>query len=99
MARPSNSGRYLMPVSQWQALVLVLFLLSGCNTNLVFDDGDYRPLGDPRSIGRGASCDWTLPDPSRQVSSRHAVVSYRDGRYFLADISSNGTRLAGSGAR
>ena len=50
-------------------------------------------------IGRGASCDWTLPDPSRQVSSRHAVVSYRDGRYFLADISSNGTRLAGSGAR
>lgn len=53
MARPSNSGRYLMPVSQWQALVLVLFLLSGCNTNHVFDDGDYRPLGDPRSIGRG----------------------------------------------
>ncbi|MGC6372055.1 type VI secretion system-associated FHA domain protein TagH [Pseudomonas sp. K2I15] len=50
-------------------------------------------------IGRGASCDWTLPDASRQLSSRHAVVSYRDGRYFLADISSNGTRLAGSGER
>jgi type VI secretion system protein ImpI len=50
-------------------------------------------------IGRGASCDWTLPDPSRQVSSRHAVVSYRDGRYFLTDVSSNGTRLAGSGER
>ena len=50
-------------------------------------------------IGRGAGCDWTLPDASRQVSSRHAVVSYRDGRYFLADISSNGTRLAGSGDR
>lgn len=50
-------------------------------------------------IGRGAGCDWTLPDGSRQVSSRHAVVSYRDGRYFLADISSNGTRLAGSGDR
>jgi hypothetical protein len=53
MTRPLNSGRYLMPVSQWQALMLVLFLLSGCNTNHVFDDGDYRPLGDPQSTGRG----------------------------------------------
>lgn len=42
-----------MPVSQWQALVLVLLLLGGCNTNHVFDDDDYRPLGDPRSTGRG----------------------------------------------
>lgn len=50
-------------------------------------------------IGRGASCDWTLPDTSRQVSNRHAVVSYRDGRYFLMDISSNGTSLAGSAER
>lgn len=50
-------------------------------------------------VGRGASCDWALPDASRQVSSRHAVISYRDGRYFLTDISSNGTRLAGSAER
>lgn len=57
MAQPAGraypNGRYLMPVSQWQALVLVLFLLGGCNTNHVFDDGDYRPLGDPQSTGRG----------------------------------------------
>jgi len=50
-------------------------------------------------IGRGTRCDWPLPDASRQLSSRHAVVSYRDGRYFLTDISSNGTSLAGSGER
>jgi len=50
-------------------------------------------------IGRGASCDWRLPDTSRQVSSRHAVIGFRDGRYFLTDTSSNGTRLAGSGER
>lgn len=50
-------------------------------------------------IGRGAACDWILADGSRQLSSRHAVVSYRDGRYFLADISSNGTRVASSSER
>eukprot|EP01132_Coremiostelium_polycephalum_P018678 gene18678-22250_t len=50
-------------------------------------------------IGRGGGCDWTLPDTSRQVSGRHAVISYRDGRYFLTDISSNGTRLAGRSER
>ncbi|MBP1124057.1 MULTISPECIES: type VI secretion protein [Pseudomonas] len=33
----------------WQALVLALFLLSGCNANYVFDDADYRPLGDPQA--------------------------------------------------
>ncbi|WP_455927406.1 type VI secretion protein TagU [Pseudomonas capeferrum] len=42
-----------MPVCQWQALMLVLFVLGGCNTNHVFDNGDYRPLGDPQSISRG----------------------------------------------
>ena len=42
-----------MPVHRWQAIVLVLFVLGGCKANYVFDDGDYRPLGDPQSNGRG----------------------------------------------
>ncbi|KRP58606.1 hypothetical protein [Pseudomonas trivialis] len=37
----------------WQALMLVLCLLSGCNANYVFDDADYRPLGDPQADTRG----------------------------------------------
>ena len=37
----------------WQAVVLVLCLLSGCSANHVFDDADYRPLGEPKSINRG----------------------------------------------
>ena len=37
----------------WQALVLVLCLLGGCTANYVFDDADYRPLGDPLSSRRG----------------------------------------------
>lgn len=37
----------------WQALVLALFLLGGCNANYVFDDAEYRPLGDSLASGRG----------------------------------------------
>ena len=47
-------------------------------------------------IGRGSGCDWVLPDTSRVLSSHHGLVSYRDGGYFLTDISSNGIGMAGS---
>lgn len=47
-------------------------------------------------IGRGAGCDWILPDAHRLISSHHALVSYREGRYFLTDISSNGIGVSGS---
>lgn len=50
-------------------------------------------------IGRGSDCDWVLPDASRVLSSHHGLVSYRDGRYFLTDISSNGIGVAGSAER
>ena len=44
-----------MVVSLWQLLRLGLLVLalSGCTANYVFDDDDYRPLGDPRSGQRG----------------------------------------------
>lgn len=47
-------------------------------------------------IGRGATCDWVIPDASRLLSSHHGLVSYRDGQYFLTDISSNGIRSIGN---
>lgn len=50
---PYFYGSYLMPDRLWQAVVLVLCLLGGCNANYVFDDADYRPLGDPQAITRG----------------------------------------------
>ncbi|SDS86849.1 hypothetical protein SAMN04490182_2615 [Pseudomonas cedrina] len=46
-------GRYLMRFHPWQAVVLALCVLSGCNANYVFDDADYRPLGDPQAVRRG----------------------------------------------
>lgn len=42
-----------MLLRPWHALVLVLCLLSGCNGNYVFDDADYRALGDPQAPRRG----------------------------------------------
>ena len=50
-------------------------------------------------IGRGTDCDWVIPDPSRQLSSHHALVSFRDDQYFLTDISSNGICLGDSAVR
>jgi type VI secretion system protein ImpI len=47
-------------------------------------------------IGRGATQDWSLPDPSRFISGKHCEVRYRDGDYWLYDISSNGTFLNSS---
>jgi type VI secretion system protein ImpI len=44
-------------------------------------------------IGRSANLDWTLPDPSRFISGKHCEVRYRDGAYWLYDLSTNGTFL------
>jgi type VI secretion system protein ImpI len=50
-------------------------------------------------IGRDAHLDWTLPDPTRYISSKHCEIRYRDGGYWLYDVSSNGTFLNGSDGR
>jgi type VI secretion system FHA domain protein len=43
------------------------------------------------TIGRGSTCDWSLPDPQRHISSRHCEIRFRDGAYWLTDTSTNGT--------
>jgi type VI secretion system FHA domain protein len=47
------------------------------------------------SIGRIESNDWSLPDPERFVSSRHAVVRFEGGAFCLEDVSTNGTFING----
>src|SRR6201992_3488142 len=46
---------------------------------------------DGGTIGRSADNDWVLPDPMRYVSAHHARVEFRDGHFFLEDVSTNGT--------
>lgn len=50
-------------------------------------------------IGRAAHLDWTLPDPTRYISSKHCEIRYRDGGYWLHDVSTNGTFLNGASHR
>lgn len=45
------------------------------------------------SIGRLDSNDWTLPDPEKVVSSRHALLKCAGGAFYLEDTSTNGTFL------
>jgi type VI secretion system protein ImpI len=63
---------------------------------------DSLPDGGPLSveldqrgidIGRDSYLDWTLPDPQRFISGKHCEVRYRDGEYWLHDVSTNGTRV------
>jgi type VI secretion system FHA domain protein len=42
------------------------------------------------SIGRSSDNDWVLPDPLRYVSAHHARVLFRDGHFYLEDLSTNG---------
>lgn len=49
-------GDSLMPVRHWPAVLLALAVLcglAGCSGNYKFNDGDYRPLGDPQAVNRG----------------------------------------------
>ncbi len=48
------------------------------------------------TIGRAATCDWSLPDPHRYISSRHCEIVFRDESYWLTDTSTNGTFVNGS---
>ena len=59
----------------------------------------YKQLGKQSSrlfgvsggrIGRASDNDWILPDPERYISSHHAKVVFRAGRWVLEDTSTNG---------
>ncbi|WP_132253129.1 type VI secretion system-associated FHA domain protein TagH [Methylobacterium segetis] len=42
-------------------------------------------------IGRDQYLDWPLPDPGRAISGKHCEVRWREGAYWLHDVSRNGT--------
>lgn len=48
------------------------------------------------TIGRSTDNDWVLPDESRFVSSRHAIIDYQGGAYYLVDTSRNGVYVNGA---
>jgi type VI secretion system protein ImpI len=50
-------------------------------------------------VGRAQHLDWTLPDPTRCISSKHCEVRFTDGAYWLYDVSTNGTFVNRSSRR
>jgi type VI secretion system protein ImpI len=75
---------------------------------LTLENVDKLPDGGPVSVsvngrgldvGRHQHLDWTLPDPSRYISGKHCEIRFRDGGYWLHDVSRNGTFVNGSDAR
>lgn len=50
------------------------------------------------TVGRADSNNWVLPDPTRVVSSRHAVITHNGSNFELQDASTNGTYLNDSDA-
>src|SRR5215218_860062 len=50
-------------------------------------------------IGRDSYLDWSLPDPTKTISGKHCEIRYRDGGYWLTDVSRNGTFLNRNPAR
>ncbi|WP_448213879.1 type VI secretion system-associated FHA domain protein TagH [Colwellia sp. MEBiC06753] len=42
------------------------------------------------TIGRSATCDWSLPDHDRFISNKHASISYQNNQFYLTDTSTNG---------
>jgi predicted component of type VI protein secretion system len=48
------------------------------------------------SLGRASDNDWVLPDPQRYLSGHHARIHFRQGAFYLEDLSTNGTFVNGS---
>jgi type VI secretion system protein ImpI len=48
------------------------------------------------TIGRAGDNDWVLPDDKRFVSSRHALIDFQAGAYYLVDTSRNGVSINGA---
>jgi predicted component of type VI protein secretion system len=53
----------------------------------------YVVEGTGAVIGRSRNCNWTLPDPTNAISSRHCEIRREGEAWILKDISTNGTYL------
>jgi type VI secretion system FHA domain protein len=51
------------------------------------------------TLGRSSENHFILPDPEKFISHIHAIISYENGRYYLKDVSSNGTFVSNKNLR
>lgn len=55
---------------------------------------DNMPEGSRIIIGRGNDCDIQIPDTYNEVSKVHVIIYKRNGKLYIEDVSSNGTKVA-----
>lgn len=48
------------------------------------------------SFGRAHDNDWVLPDPQRYLSGHHGRIHFRQGAFYLEDLSTNGVYVNGA---
>lgn len=63
--------------------------------HLMGSNAQHRFLPAGGVIGRSSQSDWVIPDQTRHMSGRHAVISYEAGHFCITDISTNGVYLNG----
>ncbi len=85
-----NLQPYIVRGSSLENMTLRLRIVSD-HRRLLGDRSSIVFSTEGGTIGRSADNDWVLPDPLRYVSAHHARVEFRDGSYYLEDISTNGT--------
>lgn len=59
----------------------------------------YSTEGRNFEAGRNRAMAWVLPDPNNHISGEHFRVFWHGERYWLQDVSSNGTYLVGQSTR
>jgi type VI secretion system protein len=53
-----------------------------------------KVIGEERvTIGRGEECDWVLPDPNNVVSRKHCFLDYKEGGFYITDVSRHGVLI------
>jgi len=61
------------------------------NPKEAISTGSHEFKKENGTIGRESDCTWVLADKKGAVSRIHLEVEYRNGKYFMVDVSSNGT--------
>ena len=84
-----NSQPFIVRGSSLDNMTLRLRIVSD-HRRLLGDRSSIVFSTEGGTIGRSADNDWVLPDPLRYVSAHHARVEYRNGQYYLEDVSTNG---------
>src|SRR5690349_21907169 len=84
-----DSQPYILRGSSLENMTLRLRIVSD-HRRLLGDRSSIVFTTEGGTIGRSADNDWVLPDPLRYVSAHHARVQFREGHFYLQDVSTNG---------